>query len=183
MTIDRRFLLISLIISVWLSTAANINAHGGGTPYLVNADVGPYWISTWVQPDPPQTKEFHMTIALAEADPEAKFREAGPPILDALIQVQLRSLDQPDTVVSAVASHENAVNKFFYEADFALPHPGQWESVISVTGPDGGSGTISFEVEVVESAVLPIRWLLVGSILIFFTLTFWMMRGSLVSKT
>ena len=156
-------------------------AHGGGTPKLINADIGPYWISTWVRPDPPETENFHLTIALTEpTDPTATIREAGPPILNAIIQIQLRSTEEPDQVITMFASHENAVNKFLYEADLKLPYPGIWHGLIIVQGKDGGRGEISLDPIAVSGPSLNITWIVVTGVVIFL-LALWLLRRSLLS--
>lgn len=172
--------LLAFLIS--LAAVSTADAHGGGVPKLTNAEIGPYWISAWIQPDPPQVDDFHLTIALAEpGDSSAPVREAGPPILNALVEVQLRSLDRPAEVVSAFATHDNSANKLLYEADLVAPHAGRWEVVIEVVGPDGGSGTAGFAVEVVAASGFNIVWLLIGAPLIFFAAAFWMLRKTVIS--
>jgi len=169
------FLLALWGFCVWLAAASISHAHGGGAPQLTNAEVGPYWISVWTQPDPPRVGDLHLTAALAEPGAaDAPLKEAGAPILGASIEVQLRPLDRPGEVISTVASHEKAVNKLFYEADLLIPHPGRWQATLKVYGPDGGSGSVGFELEVEERVTVNLSWLLIGGVVIFLALIPWL---------
>ncbi len=183
LTVYRRSLSFFILLCLLVLSVPIVKAHGGGTPQLTNTEVGPYWISVWTQPDPPQVGELHLTAALAEPGVlSASLKEAGPPILNALIEVQLRSLDRPGEIISAIASHESAVNKLFYEADLDVPHSGRWEATLLVSGPDGGSGTVSFELEVVEGSTINMSWLLIGALVVFLAAVIWMMRGVFTSN-
>ena len=170
------------MLALSLPSHPQVSAHGGGTPKLINADIGPYWISAWVRPDPPQIDNFHLTIALSEpTDPTAALREAGPPILNATIQVQFQSVTDPNNVVTAIASHENATNKFLYEADLILPHPGflartNYRQRYRWRTRDKSHST--------QSPLLPpainITWIVLAGILVFL-LALWLLRRSLTS--
>jgi hypothetical protein len=179
LAVYRRFLSFFILVCLLVLSVPIVKAHGGGTPQLTNTEVGPYWISVWTQPDPPQVGELHLTAALAKPGTiNASLKEAGPPILNALIEVQLRPWDRPGEIISVVASHENAANKLFYEADLDVPHSGRWEATLLVSGPDGGSGRVSFELEVVEGSTINMSWLLIGVMAIFLAAAVWMMRGA-----
>ena len=171
--------LIRIVIAVWIiaGLGADVNAHGGGTPQLVNVDIGPYWISTWINPFPPQIDNFHLAIALSEpTDPQAELREAGPPIQDAQVEVMLQPLDGPSPPVSRTAEHQDTFNKLFYEADFVLPYAGLWRGIITVQGPDGGSGSIEFEVEVGERSLVSADNILIIGTVFFLIIVFIMIR-------
>jgi len=179
LAVYRRFLSFFSLLCLLVLAVPIVGAHGGGTPQLTNTEVGPYWISVWTQPDPPQVGDLHLTAALAEPGVlSASLKEAGPPILNALIEVQLQPLDRPGEIISAVASHESAVNKLFYEADLDVPYPGRWEVTLLVSGPDGGSGTVNFELEVVEGSTINMSWLLIRAMVIFMAAVIWVMRGA-----
>lgn len=172
-----RYLLIYL--GLYFIIAPTVTAHGGGTPQLINADIGPYWISTWVRPYPPETENFHLTVALSEpTDPTAALREAGPPVLNASVEVQLQSVVDPTLVVSAMATHDQAVNKFLYEADLTLPFAGQWQGQILVEGPDSGSGNIAFGIEVVNGTTLNIPMLIAAGLILLLAV-WWLMRRTI----
>lgn len=134
-------------------------AHGGGVPQLTNVDVGPYWVSVWMQPDPPRVGQVHITVAVAEPGGlEAGRREAGPPVLDAMVQVQFEALEHAGAPFTSAATHEGATNKLLYEADLELPEPGRWRVVIAVEGPQG-TGSATFEMQVSPRATFNWTWI------------------------
>ena len=139
-----------------------VQAHGGGTPQLVNAEAGPYWVSVWTQPDPLRAGDMHVSVAVSEAPrPGAPEGSAGDLVLDARVHVQVQPMRGSGPTLTAEATHEDAVNKLFYEADLDLPGDGYWEVVISVEGPLG-AGSASFDVEALPQStfntVLGSRW-------------------------
>lgn len=136
-------------------------AHGGGTPQLANTRAGPYWMSVWTQPDPIRAGKAHFTVAVARppADPSAA-AEPGPPVLDAVVEVQLAPVGRPRSVLVVPATHQTAANKLWYEADVDLPSAGRWLATVAVHGPDG-SGSAGFEIEVLPPARFP-AWTLFG---------------------
>ncbi|MFQ5611033.1 MAG: hypothetical protein ACE5H9_02765 [Anaerolineae bacterium] len=169
-------MLLLLVLGLG-QTIRPAGAHGGGTPQLTNAEVGPYWVSVWTQPDPARVGEWHITVAVAEPpSPGSATNEAGPPVLDATVSVRLTSLERPGQTIMALATHEDAANKLFYEADLDLPRGGQWRASVDVQGPAGG-GQASFELQVLPGerssglawaawggaglAVLALGWLVV----------------------
>lgn len=173
-----RRLIIALFFGGLLLITPKAQAHGGGTPQLINADIGPYWISTWVNPMPPQTDDFHLTIALSKpTNSNASLREAGPPILNAAILVQLQSPSDPTVIFSAAATHEQSANPFLYEVDFILPNAGSWQGTITVDGPDSGNGSIEFEIEVTENASLNWPVLFISGFTLVILAVFWLRRG------
>jgi len=124
-----------------------IQAHGGGTPQLINAEAGPYWVSVWTDPDPIRVGEFHTTVAISEApEPRTGTREAGDLVLDAAVLVRVEPLSQGGETLVATATRDNAVNKLFYEADLTLPAEGQWHVDIQVDGA-AGTGNASFDID------------------------------------
>ena len=133
-------------------------AHGGGTPRLTNADVGPYWVSVWTHPDPLRVGKVHLTVAVSEPNTAGGARrEAGAPVLDATVQVQFKPLDHTGETLIAEATHAGATNKILYEADLELPQIGRWQAEIAVTGPDG-SGSALFEAQVSPPASFSWNW-------------------------
>jgi hypothetical protein len=142
----RSVLLLAVLILI--ASRGVVWAHGGGTPQLVNADAGPYWMSVWTQPDPLRVGQAHVTVAVSEPTETANgLREAGNPILNADVRVRFVPLDGAGALLEATATHEGASNKLFYEADVALTDPGRWEVQVAVDGPNG-SGNAAFEAQV-----------------------------------
>lgn len=141
-------------------------AHGGGTPQLVAVPVGPYHLSVWTQPEPPRVGTVHFTVAL--------FRPAGEadePVTDAT--VRLRLTPEADGVpLEAVATRDQALNPFYYEADVRLTAPGRWQVQVLVAGPEG-EGQAAFVLEVEPMAPWWAGWrgaalALLALVLIFF---------------
>jgi hypothetical protein len=166
-----RFLIRSLLAVVLIMNWAlpTSKAHGGGTPRLQNAELGAYWVSVWTQPEPLRTGQVHITLALSEPPPPgSNQQEAGAPVLNVPLELHFQPLDQAGETVVARASHEQAVNKLFYEADLVLPHAGRWAVVIQAPNRDGSPATATFQVEVVPPPLIDVRWLLVGGIILFF---------------
>lgn len=134
-----------------------VAAHGGGTPQLVNAPIGPYWISLWTSPEPPRAAEpLHFTIGLAEP---GTGREAGAPVLGATIMVSLSRAQDESAPIRVAATNANSANRLFYEADVTLPEPGVWTASIDVDGSEG-SGDASIVLDVAEAGGP--NWLLWG---------------------
>jgi len=132
---------------ILLFAPRSVQAHGGGTPQLINTEAGPYWVSVWTDPDPIRVGGFHVTVAVAEApEPGASTQEAGDLVLDAAVRVRVEPVSQGGETLVAAATHDNAVNKLFYEADLTLPAEGRWHVDILVDGVTG-AGNASFDIE------------------------------------
>jgi hypothetical protein len=116
-------------------------------------------MSVWTQPDPLRVGQAHITVAVSEPGEAAGGRrEAGAPILDALVWVELTPLEREDQTLAVAATHEGAANKIFYEADLDLSATGRWQVVIGVEGP-AGAGSASFDVEVSPASALNWTWI------------------------
>jgi hypothetical protein len=164
-------LLIGVFLILVFGFSGVALAHGGGTPQLANAKIGPYRISVWTEPAPLRVGEAHFSIAVAEppASDAAQY-ESGPPVLGATVELQLQPVAGTGQILTAQATHETAVNKLFYEADIDLPAEGLWEVTISVAGADG-SGSVSFEIEVLPSSNS--GWMVFGGIGLAVLVTAW----------
>ncbi len=132
---------------ILLFASRSVQAHGGGTPQLINAEAGPYWVSVWTDPDPIRVGEFHVTVAVSEAPkPGSSTREAGDLVLDAAVLVRAEPVSQNGETLVAAATRDNAVNKLFYESDLTLPAEGQWRVDVQVNGT-AGAGNAGFDIE------------------------------------
>ncbi len=109
-----------------LSLVGPAQAHGGGTPQLVNAPFGPHLLSVWTNPDPPRVGVVHVTVALAERVEGAAGIEAGAPVLDRPVTIALIP-PEGGTPLTTRATHEAAENKLLYETDVRLEQAGLWE--------------------------------------------------------
>lgn len=137
--------LVAFVLALSLSTST-ARAHGGGTAQLTNEDIGPYWISVWTSPEPVREGTLHVTVSVAEPGEEGE-RQAGPPVLDATVDLLLIPPEGTMDAVSAEATTEQSANKLFYEADMQLPAAGEWRAQIDVQGEEG-SGQAAFDLAV-----------------------------------
>ncbi|MEZ4633876.1 MAG: hypothetical protein R2856_02660 [Caldilineaceae bacterium] len=107
-----------------------------GLPQLTNEDIGPYRIFAWSDPEPAQVGSYHVAVALTESLAGDASGFAGQPVLNADVTVDLINLATGD-MLTKKATHLDAVNKIYYEADFEVDTPGEWRVDLTVVGPDG----------------------------------------------
>jgi hypothetical protein len=150
-------------------------AHGGGVPQLTEAETGPYRVSVWTQPNPLRVGKAHFTVAILEPSPsEAGEQQTGSPVLGATVELQLTPPEgSGQKPLVALASHETAVNKLFYEVDVELPATGRWEVTILVEGP-AGSGNTGFEIEVEPASEA--NWVLFGGLGLVLVAVVWIIQ-------
>ena len=141
-------LVISLLALMLVGTV-RVQAHGIGTPQVINAPAGPYLISVWTDPDPLRMGEAHVTVAATEPETES-------PILDANVLVQLVWLDDPSVTLTAPATHENAALKIVYVAVFEPEQAGQWQGTVVVNGTEGSGKAVNFDMAVLPPT--PVNW-------------------------
>jgi hypothetical protein len=157
-------------------------AHGGGTPQLAIVEAGPYRVSTWTQPNPIRVGVLHVTVAVFEAPaPGARAGETGPLVLDAQVHVTLTPLGHAADTLTAQATRQNALNKFFYETDLELPSQGQWQAVIQVQGPAGG-GSADFQIQALPPSRLgslgTLAWPVLGGLGLALVVAAWWTRSA-----
>ncbi|MGB1251189.1 MAG: hypothetical protein ACPG8W_11280, partial [Candidatus Promineifilaceae bacterium] len=116
-------LFLFLIILALALTPQLALAHGGGVPFISNEPLGEFVASVWLDPDPLAAGQIHVTVGLAKEQSV---------VLNQVVQVQMRS--QRGVVSEALATHEQATNRFFYEADFEFLEAGTYELKVSVEG-------------------------------------------------
>lgn len=142
-----------LLLACGLLLVARAHAHGGGELVVRLAPAGPYSVSVWVNPPQPRVDApVHFTVGVAsQAD--------GTPMLDAVVDVELRGVDDATAVYTAPATTDQSVNKLFYETDMDITAPGIYAATARVEGPDGG-GDVTFTVDVGEGGSP--NWLALG---------------------
>ena len=128
---------------------ASLLAHAGvGVQHLNNVLAGPYRVFVWSDPEPPQVGEYHVTVALTENKEGDSTGLAGAPVLDAYVIVEITHRESGETF-RARATHDDALNKLFYEASFAPARQGIWSVQVRIAPPgceagadggDNGSG-------------------------------------------
>lgn len=190
--------LLALFLLTGLLLPLPVLAHGGvGLQHINNVPAGPFRVYVWSDPEPPQVGEYHVTIALTENIEGDATGLAGGPVLDAYIVVELMH-QESDTLLSARATHDDALNKLFYEASFEPAKKGNWSIQVHIAspgcGPTGNAGAqssgssaspcepaqvVSFQDEILPK-VFPWRAVLGGilSLLLMFgaVLLYWMTR-------
>ncbi len=126
---------LALILVAGILLPLPILAHGGiGVQHLNNIPAGPYRVYVWSDPEPPEVGEYHVTVALTENIEGDSTGLAGGPILDASVTVELMHLDSGESL-SALATHEDALNKLFYVASFEPARKGNWSVQVSIISP------------------------------------------------
>ncbi|MDE0140051.1 MAG: hypothetical protein OXN19_01150 [Caldilineaceae bacterium] len=153
---------ILLLLLSGILLPAPLLAHGGvGVQHLNNVPAGPFRVYVWSDPEPPQVGEYHVTVALTENIEGDSTGLAGGPVLDAVVTVELTHEESGETL-SARATHDDALNKLFYEASFEPAHQGNWSVRVSILPPgcataqgsseqQGGDSGLSCESEQVVS--------------------------------
>lgn len=144
-----------ILFLIWQSP---VQGHGGGVLQLFNAEAGPYWVSVWTAPKPLQTGKVHITVAVVEPPEDRSQPEQGKPVLGATVQLLAQAANGVERI-ETVATHEQAVNKFFYEADLELETVGMWQFEITVSGALG-QGVVQFEQTV--SSPSAAKWIFTG---------------------
>lgn len=156
------------LVMVLFYTTADLFAHGGGTPRIINAELGSMVVSVWTQPDPLATGTVHITVALSEANVTADGRaEPGEPLLNREITLLLRAPngETPPSIVPV--THDNAANKLLYEADFDVVTPGVWQMTLQVDD----AGELPFELEIQNAS--PLNWTVIGGVALVIVLLGW----------
>ena len=133
---------VLLLLTVALLPAPLL-AHGGvGIQHLNNVPAGPYRVYVWSDPEPPQVGAYHVTIALTENIEGDTTGLAGGPVLDAYVIVELTHLESGSTF-SSRATHDDALNKLFYEASFEPAKQGNWSVQVRIAPPGCEAGEVS----------------------------------------
>ncbi len=158
--------VVALLVFV-LSHNAPVRAHTEGPMQLAAAPAGPYKITVWTSPDPARVGELHVAVAVTLADDAS-------PVLDAEVSVLLNPLGD-GSPISALATTDNSVNKFLYEAIVVSKERGTYETIISIVGSDGARGEASFELEI-ESDSNANWFLVISGIIILAALLYLVMK-------
>ena len=149
----KRLVSLFSLLLVMFAGAGFVAAHGGGDLIAGPVQAGPYQASVWVNPPEPKALEpIHFTVGLFAP-------EDGSPVLDADIQVEMRTQGGEGAAVVAPATTEQSVNKLFYETDMTVAEPGPYETIFSISGPEG-EGVVSLVIEVRSPS--KINWLMLG---------------------
>ncbi len=145
-----------LALGALLAPARAAQAHGGGTPRLIDAAAGPYRVYAWSLPEPFRAGEVHIDVALTLAgEGDSAMQE---PVTDANVELRFTPAGGGESIVHQ-AVPQRFFNGAFYEAPVRLPAEGQWRIAVNVRGP-AGSGVAEFDVEALPAR--KVNWGLVG---------------------
>ncbi len=136
----RIWVMIAILIGLLFMTQP-ARGHTAGKLQLSAVPAGPYQTSVWSSPDPAVVGELHVALSVVSADDAS-------PVFDAIVLVQMTAQEDGATI-SAPATIEDSENKFLYEAIIEPADPGAYLVTIDINGPEGGSGVVSFELEVI----------------------------------
>lgn len=166
----RRLGILLVLLGATLIPMARTDAHGLGNQKLEQVEAGPYLVSAWTDPKNVTVQNtLHVTISVQ--DQEKNFVLGG--------DVEVNAVLMTDTAItkSRQATHNNAVQKLFYEAPLRLDRVGQWQITIVIDG-ELGQGTASFELDVAEASNKWTRWLwpVLGVTAVIIILAFGMYR-------
>lgn len=141
----RWLLAVALALSLLLP-ASVVWGHGGGEPFLSDVAAGPYSLYVWLDPLPAQTGELHVTVSV-----NVPVDGASEPVTD--LPVLMRARHPDGWEVEASATHENALNKLFYEGRLDLQQAGTWTIDLQMgDGPDQVVHSIDVDVAATPGA-------------------------------
>jgi hypothetical protein len=155
--------LASLLSATFTPPAS---AHGGGTPRLTAAPVGPYRLYAWSDPEPWRVGQVHLSLAVTQPNPDSNSNQVEIPVTDVDITVTFTPLIDngannegaaPAPVVFKAVNQE-FLGAIYYEADPVLSYEGDWQINVAVTGEEG-SGDVDFPMETLAERTL--NWTLI----------------------
>ncbi len=154
---------VALLVTICLLLSGTaLYAHGGGTPRLTDAAAGPYRIFAWTQPEPLRVGEMHLSIGVVKAatDSVQSAETLDEAVTDATVIIHLLPVTEDGAAISVPAVLQEQLGSYYYEADAALPTPGEWCFTIEVSGALG-AGRAEFVGTVATAR--EINWLLVAA--------------------
>lgn len=141
-----RWSLAAVLALLLLLSGSVVWGHGGGAPFLSDVAAGPYSLYVWLDPLPAQTGELHVTVSVNVPVDDASEPVTGLPVL-------MRARHPDGWEVEAPATHENALNKLFYEGRLDLQQAGTWTiDLLMGNGPDQVVHSIDVDVAAQPSA-------------------------------
>jgi hypothetical protein len=135
-------------------------AHGGGTPRLTNATLGPYRVYAWSEPEPWRVGDVHLSLAVTQPNPDTTSNQVEIPVMNPDLLVTFTPLDGSSAPIVVTPVRQTFLGDFYFEADTLLPTAGSWNITIAVTGEDG-AGSTDFQMEALPPRT--INWTLVAS--------------------
>ena len=143
----RRLSVATAMVLVWLLSVLPVWGHGGGEPYLSDVEAGPYSLYVWLDPLPAQTGELHVTVSV-----NLPTANGSEPVTG--LSVRMRASHPDGWTAEAEATHENALNKLFYEGRLDLKQEGTWTVELML---GDGSDLVAYTLDV-DVAARPSGW-------------------------
>jgi hypothetical protein len=106
-------------VAVLLALLFAAAALADGGQMCVSQSAGPFDITVFTAPSPARVGPVDVSVLVMD-------RAGHVPVLDADVQVELRSPTPPAFARSATATHAGAVNKLFYATTLDVPSAGRW---------------------------------------------------------
>lgn len=164
----KRVLVLLLLVGLVGGGIRPIHAHGGGTPQLINVEVGPHLVSAWTQPDPLVPGTVHVTVSVAERLETERGRiEPGEPILNQAIRLEIADPAPGSAPTVLPVTHGEAENKLLYEVDFEIDAPGDYQLTLLIDG----AGNVPFTLAVEPPPL--VNWTVVGGVALVALLAGW----------
>jgi hypothetical protein len=134
-----------LVLAGLLGASEGVRANGG-TLRVARAEIGPYLVSVWTQPDPPRVGRLDVSVAVMRpAD--------GTAVLDATPSVAAQATGDQTPPVTERAVLGGGGTPLLYHAELELSRPGRWRVTVTVP-PAPEPGGASFEIDAVRSGSL-----------------------------
>ena len=135
-----------VLLLLWAPAPMPVLGHGGGEPFLSDVQAGPYSLYVWLDPLPAQTGELHVTVSV-----NLPATDGSEPVTG--LNVLMRAIHPDGGVVEAPATHDNALNKLFYEGRLGLEQAGTWTIELLIgDGPDQVAHAVAVDVAAKPSA-------------------------------
>lgn len=132
--------LLLLILSPVVEPPPATPHHGGVLQF--KAGSGPFVIAFFSESAPIYPELVELSVLVQN--------ENGEPVLDAIVEIELRQANKQQPPIQAVATRSNSPNKLMYGNTINLPAPGAWE--VTVRTRQGGLTMTSHGQLVVEAA-------------------------------
>lgn len=159
-SVSLRAIFVSLCVPLLFLIPLLAQAHGIGTPQLLNVPSGPYLLSVWTDPDPLRADEAHVVVAVLEP----ATRE--PIVTGVEVTVRLEPQSGDGEAVSVTASTDET-NRLFYAAEFNdRVAPGRWRVGVAVAGERGAGDEVTFEIAIEPARGFNWLWLGAGGLLL-----------------
>ncbi len=159
--------LLAAVLVVVSVVAAPVLRANGGTVRVSQHPSGPFLITVYTEPTPLRTGDIDVSVLLQDRETRATVRGAA-------VTVRARAVGHAGTGGTFSATREQATNKLFQSAKFAIRGPGLWRFTVTARSADG-EGRVSFEAEATDPTLLDRPVLLTVLVLVPVLLVGWLL--------